>query len=247
LFYWLLGSSVWLIYTFDHLLDAFRLGPKASSIRHRLHYKFRYPLTILVFFIAGVNAMEVWLKWHQLPYIRYGVLLVSLFITYLIYVMLQHKRERLLIFKEIWVAIFATIGMALSPVFGLEIHTETGSFLLLTIFTLLNFLNLLTFSRFDLRNDQKDKMQSLACHLGFAKTSRWINNLLAVVFLMTVAWLFADHWRYKINGALAIIVMIEFLALINLRYDHFRKDAGYRFWGDFIYLIPGIIVFLEVV
>ena len=245
LFYWLLGSSVWLIYTLDHLLDAFRLGPKASSIRHRLHHQFRYPLIILVFFIAGFNAMEVWLNWNQFPYIRYGVVLIGLFILYLIYVMLHHKQGKHLNFKEIWVAIFATIGMALSPVFGQEIQPDTGNFLLLAIFTLLNFLNLLTFSRFDLRQDQKDKMQSLACHLGFPKTSRWINNLLAVAFLMTVVWLFTDDWPYKITGTLALIVMINILALINLKYVHFRKDARYRFWGDLIYLIPGLVVFLK--
>ncbi len=63
---------------------------------------------------------------------------------------------------------------------------------------------------------------------------------------MTVVWLFTDDWRYKINGALALLVMINILALINLKYVHFRKDARYRFWGDFIYLIPGIVVFLRI-
>jgi hypothetical protein len=245
-FYWLLGSSVWLIYTIDHLFDAFRLGNHASSLRHQLHYKFRYLLLVIVFFVLGFNITEAWLLWQFFVYIPFGTLLFALFCLYLVLVMWFHKNGKPVYLKEVWVAIFATMGMAFSPVFGESIQLDAGNLLILLNFTLLNFANLLTFSRFDLRNDRTDNMLSLAAYLGFAKTSRWIFNLLALVFFITVVWLFAEDWHHKIKGALAFILMINILALINFRYYVFRQNARYRFWGDLIYLIPGLVVYMRI-
>jgi 4-hydroxybenzoate polyprenyltransferase len=57
LFYWLiLPLCVWIIYTSDHLLDAFKIKDKAISGRHKFHFIHRKKI-IFALFLAGMLSV----------------------------------------------------------------------------------------------------------------------------------------------------------------------------------------------
>ncbi len=72
--YWLLPSTVWLIYTADHLLDGIRLKEEALTPRHYLHYYYRKPITIALFFLAGINLLVAIFYMPQLYWKPAGLL-----------------------------------------------------------------------------------------------------------------------------------------------------------------------------
>lgn len=242
LFYWLMGSTVWLIFTIDHLLDGLnRTTPDAP--RHLLHRKYQKPLIALVAFLAGFNATLAILNFKE-AFIQHGIWLFAFMCLYLLLVNNTHRNRRPLNSKEMLVAAGATLGMNILPLLSSAALFSIADLLLIVIFFLIHLSNILTFSRFDLQSDVRDQMTSWVAGMGFARSSRLIFNLIAVIYLLSIVWLFTAYGLHKIKTALILVIMINILALINLNYYRFKKHEDYRFWGDFIYLIPGILWWL---
>ena len=239
-----MGSTTWVIFTADHLLDASELKEKAITKRHQAHYKNRTLLTYLIAFTVGTNAYLVWLNRFEL-YILKGALLGVLMVFYLLFIKFKQHQQSIILSKEFLVAIGATLGMCLLPGYVAPFTWTWSHFLLITIFFLINVANILTFSRFDLKADRAHNMTSLVYQMGYARSSRLIFNILSGCFLLSAIWLFSFAGFYKVKGALALIIMLNTLAIINHQYYAFKKNEYYRFWGDFIYLVPGLTVFLS--
>lgn len=59
-FYWLiLPMCVWIIYTTDHLLDAFKVKDKAVSGRHSFHFRYRKRIMLALFLTAIVSVFLI--------------------------------------------------------------------------------------------------------------------------------------------------------------------------------------------
>lgn len=243
-FLWLMGSTTWIVFTADHLLDAAELKEKATTHRHQAHYKNRTVLTYLVALLIGSNAYLVWINRFEL-YILKGALLGVLMIIYLLFIKFKQHKQSIILSKELLVAMGATLGMCLLPGYVAPLIWTGSHFLLITVFFLINMANILTFSRFDLKADEIQNMTSMVYQLGYARSSRIIFNILNGCFLLSAVWLFSFRGFYKVNGALALIIMLNILAVVNLKYYAFKEKEYYRFWGDFIYLVPGMTVFLS--
>lgn len=243
-FLWLMGTTTWAIFTADHILDAEHLREKAITARHKAHFKYKTILTYLVALIIGSNAFLVWINRYEL-FVMKGALLGVLMVMYLVFIKFKQSKHLIILSKEILVAVGATIGMCILPGFISPITWTFPHFLLITIFFLINLANILTFSRFDLKSDIDNNMTSLVYRLGYTQSSRIIFNLLNICFLLGAIWMFSFVGFYKVKGALALVLMLNILAIINLKYYAFKEKEYYRFWGDFIYLIPGISVFLH--
>lgn len=56
--YVVLPLAVWVIYTGDHLLDAYRLQDQASTPRHRFHHR-HFKLLLALAVIAAVTAVTL--------------------------------------------------------------------------------------------------------------------------------------------------------------------------------------------
>ena len=55
-FYWLLASTIWIIYTLDHVLDGMKQKEQSVSIRHYIHYKYRKTILPTLAALSIFNA-----------------------------------------------------------------------------------------------------------------------------------------------------------------------------------------------
>jgi len=225
----LLGVIVWLIYTADHLLDAWSMKETATSERHSFHQK--HFITILVIFFA-TSVLAVGLIFLiRIQLITAGVFFGSFVIIYLLI------SRWLKYFKELTGSLLYTGGVLL-PAWSL--HTQPlnqSQITLIIIFGLIAFTNMLIFARFSIEEDILNRQKSLATILGI----RSMNTLISVVIAICFAVIIFEAIRL-FNPELLILFVMEFVLLVLFVVKYFRYNDRYRVYGDAIFLLPAIIL-----
>lgn len=238
-FYHLLGTTVWAIYTIDHLLDGLNQDQSSLSLRHRVHVHYKKPLFVLVVLIVLTNGF---IAPYYLPQrvMFYGFGLAAFVGAYLVLVHILVKNKRFF-GKEIAIAIGVTGGMALLPAVHGNFVWNWSNAALLLLFTTLNLTNLLIFAYFDHENDLRSGYNSMVQVVGARSTRNLISILPGILFLGIGLWAFGSEMESRIYVVIVFLLMMHVLALIMLRENTFVHGERYRFWGDFIYLIPGAV------
>ena len=241
-FYLVLGLSVWLIYTLDHLLDAYRLRENASTPRHQFHFKYLRLLS-LVWLLAAIGTafLAVW----QLPPegILFGLAMGGLTILHLLIVKLVGDKTSPFLIKEFGVAFIYSAGVWGIPILATGLWANPLVLLSFAQFLLLALTNLLEFSWFEVESDTQDGQTSFVRALGKGRSRRVILIMLGltglVIFLTTAlaephtgeAWL-----TYRV--ALVHLLMSTLLAALILFPRYFQFHERYRSFGDGAFLIP---------
>jgi hypothetical protein len=68
--------------------------------------------------------------------------------------------------------------------------------------------------------------------------------LIVLTYLVMLIWIFLFNHLFEMQISLIILLMINGLALINFKYYTFKKHNYYRFWGDALYWIPGLLIWI---
>jgi len=234
-----LFTSVWLIYTIDHLIDARRINGNAESFRHRFHQKNFTKLTILwiVVFLFGTVFSILFLPEET---IKVGLVAVALVIVHLVLVYLLGTRVSIFIQKELGVAFTYCLGVAVGPVSMSDGVHGFGYFFLGQIFVLA-LINLLEFSWFDKKLDSRQGHTSVVRGLGEKVVLELVFFLFTLFILsMVVAFLFFPHYgKYEI----LIAIMGAVLFLVFVFQNYFAKNDRYRMVGDMVFLLPVLMLF----
>ncbi len=220
--YILLGTSIWLIYTIDHLKDskAAESGKRERYIFHRKNESSLKYVVIVVLVLAGVTLFFVPRS------ILIGGLVLVLFCF--MYVLFQSKLARFGL-KEIYISIVYTLGILVAPI-SLSHSFDVFSFvLLLTI----SFLNLIIFSWFEYKEDQADSFSSIATLLGHERLFRLILTVLAIGFAIG----FLSIKESTLYSLYLIIVLVVF-TLLSFNPSWSGKRDRYRTIGDAVFLLP---------
>lgn len=230
-----LFSAVWLIYTFDHLLDAIKKGSDPSMIRHQFHLRYRWGISaiMVLVFILGLSSLLF------IPVITliYGG--VVTFIV-LIYFLLSYKLKIFLI-KEVLIASVYATGIMLGPVSLIEIPVQEIICLLIQIFGIA-LINLLLLSYYEIEFDKKDGQHSWAVRFGKEKTQRHISTVIPVLLgiqMISIYWMIDQLLLQAV-----LIAMTLVLCLISYRQAYFGLNERYRTFSDLIFFMPGIIFWL---
>lgn len=222
-----LGITVWIIYTIDHLADAYRIQRDASTERHRFHQQnFRLLLFFLV--LAGVADLAL-LYFVSQPILLWGVGLSVLVIFYILF------QRRLAQFKEVVIAVLYSAGVALPALSLTSLAFTLQNTLILGSFMFTALINLILFSWFECENDLADGHTSVVIFLGKNGT----RNLIKILFfIQAVIWLallvFTTGWQ---ESVLLILMNVPLLLLFLIPERFFKNDA-YRFIGDLVFLFP---------
>ncbi|MCE7864948.1 MAG: hypothetical protein DYG99_15525 [Bacteroidetes bacterium CHB5] len=225
----ILGLTVWIIYTSDRLIDVRHLSGPALSLRHKFHQQHQAVLKIAVI-VAVVVVCAL------LVFIRPSVLLGGLILAPLtaLYLMLQKK----LPIKELAVAVMYSVGVLLPawPGSWSLLIQEAG---LIVQFFFIALANLILFAWFEADIDRGMGQHSLATRLD----KRWVTRGLLLLigggvgfsfiygFFNTSGWIFFSMWLC--------------LAGIFRFHTYFRKSERYRLWGDAIFYLPAIGLFMN--
>jgi len=226
----ILGLTVWIIYTTDHLVDAWQItrqGAEAASERHRYHQRHFTPLLLLVVVASFVVGMEVF--FIRKPVLISGAVLATCVVGYLLF------QRHLKIAKEAAGALLYTVGVILAPSSLLGRAMNGYEIGLVAAFGLTAFVNLLLFSLFDRRGDLRDNHPSLAVAIGEKGTRRLLLIILCLVVILCLWLIGASPYP---GPAVVVVVMNGFLLLIFSATNFFAVHDRYRRLGDSIFLLP---------
>ncbi len=222
-----LGVTVWVIYTADHLLDAWKVKGRASTDRHRFHQDHFQILVVLL--VVAMVVVFILILYIKRPVFFAGLFIIAIVALYLLF----HNKLRFL--KEVFVALLYCVGVLLPSVTVTEVPLTASYYALFSSFFLLALINLLLFSLFDRKDDEIDKRQSFVTIVGEPTTRRMINAL-SIVNTVLLCYLL---WQWTIALVVIIlIVMSIILGLIMVFKKWFEINSRYRLIGDAIFLIP---------
>ena len=218
--YVLLGCSVWLIYTIDHVKDSKRaqVGDRARYKFHLHHAKALYIVAILLFLICFSSAF---LLTRELLFA--GSLLFLLSGLYLGI----HRFLAKWGLKEGYIALIYTCGILVSP-FTIAERIEWDLFWLLFLLTL---SNLMLFSMFEKEEDKADGFDSIATVVHPQKVDRIIFSCISVG-ITTI--LLGELSLLKGYFLLAFALYVGLFS--NQRWA--KSRSRYRILGDGVFLLP---------
>ena len=227
--------AIWLIYTFDHLLDAKKIKGDASTFRHQFHKEHKKTVLIISFIVLIFGIINL----YYLPPIILKTGLIGLFFV-CIYFFISHK----LLFwgKEICISLLYTFGIFAGPVCSLEVNLQLIQYILILQVFLLVFTNLLLFSWFDVLKDKQDGHTSIVIQLGKNITELIIKLVLIVSITLNITLLFLSVYTTTLIMQLVLLMMYSILILLFKKDILFRTNDFYRVIGDGIFFIP--ILFL---
>ncbi len=229
-----LAVAIWLIYTFDHLRDAYKAPGQATNPRHAFHQKYFKPIVgiaILIFLLGLYN-----LQFLPRPTIEIGLLLVVLSGLYFIYLMLAKKA----INKELFAATVYVAGIATAPL------SQVGSFeiewlLVLMVLWILAYGNLLIIPLYEVALDEKDNQESIVTRLGVKKVRS------VLIWLLILCTALIQYYGYESGNMQAYVIMLLMvftLIVLLVRPRYFRQFQLYRILSDGIFFLPGILLLL---
>jgi 4-hydroxybenzoate polyprenyltransferase len=224
-----LASAIWLIYTADHLFDAYKTE-EPSFGRHLFHKRYFKQLVFISGLVMILALINLWFLDVQI--IRNGAMLSAVSVAYL---MLVYFVKRLWV-KEILVAIVYSIGIFLAPItkVGLDIYNS----ILVVQLVGIAFLNLLVFSKMDIESDQKDGFNSIALKLGLKKCNMLISTIVLIIFASNIAL----SSLYEASSQLLYALMTAILFMIHLRPTYFSVNERFRTLGDGIFYLPALFL-----
>ena len=237
-----LGLSVWLIYTADHLRDAYRLKRRvAHTARHRYHQTRFKAIAIAWSIVAAIGIAVVFFLPVRLIY--YGVALIVAVVAY--FMLTQRTSLARWFPKEFITALLYTTGIFLP---SLAAHSEPLYWNIGVLFFQYFFLalgNLLLFSWFEVKVDVQDRHESFALTAGRPLTHSIVLLCLSAVVVTALFMLLVVSSSFASQIAQGTVLMMGLvLLLIALRPVYFQQHDRYRLLGDGVFLLPIIPLLL---
>lgn len=220
-----MGSTVWVIYTTDHLLDALRIQEPASTYRHKFHQEHFVALLLLVLIVSAINLIVVITTIQTL--IVPGGILIGMVVCYLILHPFLHGA------KELAGACLYTMGVVLPSLEGL-FHVAIDSVIIVSSFMLVAWMNLLIFSLADRQSDRNDRMLSFTQIFGAGQSRRLILAIYALLCIGCVSLIV----RSETVIALILFVMGSILILTTASHISRWNPTLFRMIGDSVFYLP---------
>lgn len=237
-FYWLLGSTVWIIYSLDHILDGIKLKENAISIRHYIHYKYR---NVMIPGLIALTVFNALVAYFFLPekMLKAGLILGLGVVVY--FVIIHLLKRHLQWGKELFVSVVVCVGMVVLPGLSGDFSFDLASITIVLCMVFINFTNLILFSYFDYDADMENGLQSAATAWGKERTKSLALHTMATAFFLYLIWTFMVVSPVKLTTSVIFLLMFNVLLIMYVQEERFAQDERYRFWGDFIFLIPGLV------
>jgi len=140
-------------------------------------------------------------------------------------------------FKELSGSLLYTGGILL-PAWSL--HTGIVSqyqAILIIIFALIAFTNMLIFARFSIEEDILNRQKSLATIMGIQPMNSLISIVTAICFCVMI---YAA--TIALTPELVLMFVMELVLLVIFVVKYFRYNDRYRLYGDAIFLLPAILL-----
>lgn len=234
-----LALCVWLIYTADHLADAYQVKHPAHSPRHLYHQQHFRTITTVFIIILLMDLVVIFNLSHKL--IVWGLILSALVGFYFLLIsMISGVKSN---YKEFMIALLYAAGVFLSPVSLYHHPLSFDVFFVFTQFTTIALANLLIFALYEADLDEKDGHHSFVKSVGPGKATVFIYLCLIFVLVSALLCLFLySDLKRLLAVELLFLIMTATLLLIMVIPSFFRHKERYRILGDAVFLFPVFIL-----
>jgi 4-hydroxybenzoate polyprenyltransferase len=235
--YWfILPLCVWIIYTTDHLLDAFKLKEMATMGRHYFHYKKRK--IIMVFLtIAAIISIILILKLLNTKFIIFGIITYILILIYLLLNFFKNK-----IFKYFPRELIITLGY-MAGTWGIPIMLKLTS---LTKSNFIVFLShfMIIFSIPILYSIYEYDSDKAVGFISFATTYGLKLSIITVYFLLIISAILSTFSVLFCNSYIGfiLITMALFLYMVLRFRKILKNNENYRIMSDSTSFLPFLLL-----
>lgn len=232
LIWWItLALTVWLLYTGDHMLDAWRHRKKVQREMHYFLLKRRRLVIYSLGVVAVVNSMLI-INLLDKQVFKYALILAGLVLLFYAMRHVFRKNRFLFIPGELFVLLLYLAGTWLGPAAIVEGGFETSQGLIALIFGGVLLMNLGVISLYDLKLDSRMGISSLATMLGKKRTRNLLIGSGVSIFLVSVLqFMVFDADRYS-QFALILCGMATILLLVVYLPSRFKNRDLYRWTAD---------------
>lgn len=241
LVWWLaLPLSVWVIYTADHLLDAYRLKDQAHTPRHLFHHQ--YFTSIGLCWIIGLGICLLCIPFFLTREIwMFGLFMGGLVIGHLSLVQIIGDRISWFFHKELGVGCIYACGVWGAPILQTQTFSEINLWLPFCQFLLLALINLFVFSAYETETDELDGHTSFVRAIGPGNTNFLILALSILTVLLGIIHLIMAFEAHLLILQAVYACMLGVLVIVYRYPKWFLPHEKYRSWGDAVFMFPGIV------
>ena len=234
-----LGICVWLIYTADHLIDAWKIKHQAHSSRHYFHQK--YFKTIVVIFLLLALGSIGFLFLLPTIVVQWGILLMIFVAVY--FLLMNFLKPNFLLPKELAAAILYASGIFLAPVSLTQQPVTVSLTIVFVQFLFIAFVNLIAFSLFEKELDERDGHFSFVKQVGVQTTHRLLTGLSVLVIASTLLFIFyfpVKRPMFEVE-VLLLGMSLTLLGIVS-KPSVFGTHEVYRIVGDSIFFYPLVML-----
>jgi hypothetical protein len=226
-----LALTVWLLYTGDHMLDAWRHRKKVEREMHYFMLEHRKILIYSLGVVALVNMMLI-INLLDKALLKYGLVLAGLVLLFYALRHVLRKNKLFFIPGEVFVLLLYLAGTWLGPLGAMEGSVVTSQWMIAGLFAGVLLMNLGVISLYDIQLDSRMGISSLANALGQKRTKHLLVGTASAIYLVSILqFLVYEADRYALF-ALILCGMSSILLLMVYMPSWFRKNDLYRWTAD---------------
>lgn len=226
-----LALSVWILYTGDHMLDAWRNRKKIERELHYFMMKNRRSLIWSIGMVSVVNMLLIFNLMDQ-ELMKFALFLAGLV---LLFYAMRHVLRSNRIFKipgEFFVMFLYMAGTWLGPAVAMGSGFEAGHGMIALIFAGVLLMNLGVISLYDIKLDSRLGIASMANLLGTKRTKFLLLSTASAIYILALLqFLIFDMDRF-FQFALILAGMTTILILVLYYPSRFRKNDYFRLAAD---------------
>lgn len=228
-----LALTVWILYTGDHLLDAWKNRKNPQRDLHRFIFRNRKSL---LWFLGVATVADILVVFNLLDsaYLKYALVLAGLV---LLFYTMRHifRRNRLLFIPgEYFILLIYMAGTWLGPFVSRTPPLQSTDALIALMFAGILFMNLGVISLYDMHIDSRLGISSLARSLGQKSTRNLMLGTGIAIYLLTVLQLMVFGMDRYFRFPLILSAMATLLLTVLFMPSYFRRNDYYRWAADAI-------------
>ncbi len=230
--WWLvLAGTVWILYTGDHLLDAWKHRKKSNREMHQFIFRNRKSLLWFMGVVGSAVLMLVF-NFMERSFLIYALLLAGVVLLFYAMRHLFRKNRLLFIPGEIFILLIYLAGTWLGPLVTRSGELQTPHALIGSMVAGVLFMNLGIISLYDIQRDSRLGITSLAHSMGKRTTRNVLVYTAIMVYLLTILQFLIFGVDRTMQFAFILTGMTTILLLVLFLPSFFRKNGTYRLAAD---------------
>ena len=238
--WWLvLAGTVWVLYTGDHLLDAWKHRKKSNKERHQFIFRNR---KILLWSMAVISSIVLLLVFNFLErsFLIYILLLAGLVLLFYAMRHLFRKNRLLFIPGEIFILLIYLAGTWLGPLVTRSGELQTPHALIVSMVVGVLLMNLGIISLYDIQRNSRLGIASLAHSLGKKSTRNLLFYTGMMVYILAIMQFLifgvdrTMQFAFILSGMTTILLLVLFLPAFFNRNETYRLTADAVLYMGFL-------------